>query len=495
MIELKNISKYFPANGVMALENVNFILKPSEVHALLGENGSGKSTLMHILAGFLPQSSGSILTDKKERRFYSPSDALACGIGMVRQHPGFIKGLKTWEHCILGSEKRDGLFFDPELSKKQAEEKARQWNLNLPLDSPAESLTVGQRQKASILALLLREVNWFIFDEPTAALSAEETESLFQLFKRLCGEGHGIIFITHKLKEALAISNRVTIIRCGITQEPRNTAGLSVEELRRAIFGEENIPSTKANVIKSPCYQSDEKPVLVIKDLHLEPFGLPAIKNINLRLTPGMIMGITGSRDSGYETLEYAVTGLLKAQNISPGQNNGLIALNGQDITGKGVRSFRNAGGAYLGADRMGSNLAQGLPLFDSLIIHAYLRERFGIFLNMTYLRAWCGKIMNRSGVTRSMADKPASFSGGMIQRILLQREFAEDASLLILTEPGSALDQINRTALAGALREYVNESRAALVFSSDAEELKFFTDEIMALKDGTLIKWGDDEI
>jgi ABC-type multidrug transport system ATPase subunit len=113
----------------------------------------------------------------------------------------------------------------------------------------------------------------------------------------------------------------------------------------------------------------------------------------------------------------------------------------------------------------------------------------------VTYLKAWSGKIMNRSGVTRSVADRPASFSGGMIQRILLQREFAEDASLLVLTEPGSALDQINRAALADVLREYVRENRVALVFSSDAEELKFFTDEIMALKDGTLIKWGDDEI
>jgi general nucleoside transport system ATP-binding protein len=373
LIVLKNISKYFPANRVMALENVNFIIKAAEVHALLGENGSGKSTLMHILAGFFPQSSGSILIDKKESRFFSPSDALACGIGMVRQHPGFIKGLKVWENCILGSEKRRGLFFDPGLSKKQVEEKACKWNFNLPLDSPAESLTVGQRQKAAILALLLKEVNWFIFDEPTAVLSAEETESLFQLFKRLCGEDRGIIFITHKLKEVLEISNRVTIIRGGVTQEPRNTAELSLEELRRAILGTDMTENfTEQN--KSSKQNPDETPILIIKDLYLEPPGLPIIKNINLRLKPGMIMGITGSRDSGYETLEYAVTGFLKTNDKNAEYGSGSIVLNGQDITGKGVRSFRNAGGAYLGTDRLGSNLAQGLPLFDSLIIHAYLR-------------------------------------------------------------------------------------------------------------------------
>ena len=475
----------------MALENVNFTLKAAEVHALLGENGSGKSTLMHILAGFYPQSAGSIFTDGKERRFFSPANALACGIGMVRQHPGFIKGFKVWENCVLGSERKGRFFFDSRLSRKTVEEKADQWHFNLPLDSPSESLTVGQRQKTAVLALLLREVNWFIFDEPTTVLSAEETESLFQLFERLRGEGRGIIFITHKLNEALAISNRITVIHHGVTQEPRDTAELSVEELRKSIFGTENLAEQSKDLSGDP----HGEPVLVIKDLHLEPPGLPAIKNINLHLTSGMIMGITGSRDGGYETLEYAITGLLKAQKKNSGQNNGSIALNGQDITGKGIRSFRNAGGAYLGADRLGSNLAPELPLFESLIIHAYRRKRFGVFLNMAYLKVWCGEIMNRSGIAHSVKDKAASFSGGMIQRILLQREFAEDASLLVLTEPASALDQINRAALADALREYVKGGRAALLFSSDTEELKFFTDKIMTLKNGALIRWRDDEI
>jgi general nucleoside transport system ATP-binding protein len=493
LLELKNISKYFPVNGVMALENVNFILRAEEIHALLGENGSGKSTLMQILAGFFPQSAGSIFVDGKELCFFSPADALACGIGMVRQHPGFIRGLKVWENCVLGSEIKGRLLFNYGLSKKTVEEKANQWHINLPLDSPAESLTVGQRQKAAILALLLRDINWFIFDEPTAVLSAEETESLFQLFKRLCGEGRGIIFITHKLKEALAIANRVTVIRHGVAQETRETSGFSVEELRREIFGADMADNSKEQK-KGSKQNIGELPILIIKDLHLEPPGLPAIKSINLRLTPGMIMGITGNRDGGYETLEHAITGFLKTGNKNANHSGGSIALNGHDITGKGIRAFRNAGGAYLGADRLGSNLARELPLFESLIIHVYRRERFGIFLNLAYLMAWCGQIMNRSGVMRPAEDKPVSFSGGMVQRILLQREFAEGASLLVLTEPGSALDQINRAALADALREYAGGGRAVLVFSSDAEELKFFTDEIMTLKNGALIKWGEDE-
>ena len=203
MVELRGISKYFPANGVMALDNAELNLKAGEIHALLGENGSGKSTLMHILAGYIPPTSGSIFVDGKRQRFSSSADALALGIGMVRQHPGYIKGFKVWEDCVLGSEKQrgQGIFLDSAFQRKRVEEKMNQWHFDLPLDEKAESLTVSQRQKAAILALLLRNVNWFIFDEPTAVLSAEETKNLFQLFDRLQSDGKGIIFITHKGKK------------------------------------------------------------------------------------------------------------------------------------------------------------------------------------------------------------------------------------------------------------------------------------------------------
>jgi len=194
MVELRGISKYFPSNGVTALENAGLTLRSGEVHALLGENGTGKSTLMHILAGYFPPTSGTILVDGKQRHFSTPADALALGIGMVRQHPGFIKGFRVWEDCILGAEKNNkpdsrlssrgnfagtflqkchSLFLDPGNSRERAGELSNQWGFDLPLDKEAESLTVSQRQKAAVLTLLLRNVKWFIFDEPTAVLTPE----------------------------------------------------------------------------------------------------------------------------------------------------------------------------------------------------------------------------------------------------------------------------------------------------------------------------------
>ena len=492
MVELRGVSKYFPSNGVIALANANFTLRPGEIHSLLGENGSGKSTLMHILAGYFPASSGIILVDGKKLNFSAPAKALAYGIGMVRQHPGFIKGFKVWEDCILGSEMQGRFFFDPLSLRKRVEEKAALWHFELPLDAEAESLTVGQRQKAAILSLLLKNVKWFIFDEPTTALSPEETQTLFGLYARLRSEGRGIVFITHKVEEAQAISDRVTEIKHGVTDTkqhfPKNIKPQGNYEIPiKTPFHVENVSSVAPVVNNLQVNENSAR--LVIKDLCLEMPGLPALSNVNLRLMGGSLLGITGDRNSGLETLELAVTGLLNQGGQSQGfiRQEGAIILNGLDITCKGVKAFRHAGGAYLGADRLGNNFAPALPIFESLVIHAFRRARFGIFLKMGSLNSWCREIMGRAGITRSLADRASSFSGGMLQRILLARELTENASLLVLTEAGSCLDQISRLRLAEELKKYVLQGASVLLFSADVDELLPFTGKIMVLREGTL--------
>jgi simple sugar transport system ATP-binding protein len=419
---------------------------------------------------------------------------------MVRQHPGFVRGLKVWEDCILGAETQKAkpffnIFFDPGASRKRVEELNSRWGFDLPLDKKAESLTVSQRQKAAILALLLRNVKWLIFDEPTAVLTPGETGTLLELLYRLRDEGRGIVLITHKLDEALAVSDRITVIRRGITRKPRSTKELSLADLKTAIFcsPEEQKIAEDNNCSRSPLRTlhtlpasretSKENPILVIKDLFLTPPGLPSIRNVNLQLMPGRITGITGVRDGGLETLEHAITGLLRCQ----GKFDGTITLNGYDITGKGTRAFRDAGGAYLGADRLGNNLAPSLPLKESLIIHAYRRGRRGVFLDMAHLNSWCLNIMNKAGIARPVSDRATSFSGGMLQRILLAREFAENASLLVLAEPGSGLDKSKRTVLEEELRALVKAGAAVLLFSTDMEELTSVADEIMELKNGEM--------
>ena len=508
MVELRGISKYFPSNGVTALENANLTLRPGEIHALLGENGSGKSTLMHIMAGYFPPSSGSVLVDGKERRFSSAAGALALGIGMVRQHPGFVKGFKVWEDCILGAEKPElfkkkpfcSLFLNPAISRKRVEELSKRWNFDLPLDGEAESLTVSQRLKAAVLSLLLRDVRWFIFDEPTAVLAAEESKTLYELFYRLRSEDKGILLITHKLNESLNVSDRVTIMQRGVTGESRNTKEISLEELKALVFGK----VTQQYILNSslPPKGDSHHFMLEIKNLRVESSGFPHLRNVNLRLMPGTILGIAGVRDSGLETLELAIAGLLEISHKSEGKQKsdskyeGSIIVNGRDITGKGVRAFREAGGAYLGADRLGGSLAWDLPLSESLIIHAFRAARRGIFLDIAVLNSKTRSIMSRAGISRSAADRANSFSGGMIQRVLLAREFAEDPSLLVLSEPGSSLDEANLEKLAEELKTFAGRGFSALLFSSDLDELKLLADEILTLRNGTLtVNGGGNEI
>ena len=509
MIELRGISKYFESNGVLALENAEFTLRPGEIHALLGENGTGKSTLMHILSGYFSPSSGSIFVDGKERRFSASADALAVGIGMVRQHPGYVRGFKVWEDCILGAETQKtkpffNMLFDPGKSRKRLEELNKRWGFDLPLDSKAESLTVSQRQKAAILALLLRDVKWLIFDEPTAVLTSGETETLVKILNRLRDEAHGIVLITHKLDEALSLSDRITVIRQGITQNPRNTHDITLNDLKTAIFGgmgnrersrrrhqgtqspkaSGNSPQSLVPDAFGDCVpRSLSSPILIIKNLTLKPPGLPSIKNINLRLMPGKILGITGVRDGGLETLEHAIAGIQRYS----GTFDGVITLNGRDITARGARAFRDAGGAYLGADRLGNNLAPGLPLKESLIINVYRKGQGKLFLDMAYINLWCRNIMKKAGIARSVSDKATSFSGGMLQRVLLAREFAENASLIVLAEPGSGLDKAKRSVLEDELRALAGAGTAVLLFSTDMEELTSVADEIMELKNGEL--------
>ena len=493
MVELKDVGKYFPSNGVTALEKANLSLHPGEIHALLGENGSGKSTLMHIMAGYFLPSSGNILVDGKERHFSAPAAALALGIGMVRQNPGFVKGFKAWEDCILGAENKSSrypsLFLHPGLSRKRCEELSNQWRFDLPLDAEAESLPVSQRLKAAVLSLLLRDVKWFIFDEPTAVLTPAEAKTLFELFRRLRSEGKGIVLITHKLEEAMEISDRVTIMRRGVTDEPRYTGELSVEGLKNLVSG-----GAKGDSHHLPHFKGDShlfQPVLEVKNLKIELPHLPHLRNVNLSLMPGKILGILGVRESGLETLELAVAGLLdfpvKNRVKDRGKCEGTITLNGRDITGKGVRAFRKAGGAYLGADRLGGNLAPELPLSDNLDIHSFRRARRWIFLDLRALDSWRRKIINRAGITRPLSDRADSFSGGMIQRVLLVREFAEEPSLLVLAGPGSSLDEANFARLTRELRALAGRGASALLFSTDMDELNSAADEILQLKNGTL--------
>ncbi|MDR2048749.1 MAG: ATP-binding cassette domain-containing protein [Treponema sp.] len=478
MILLHRIHKRFTPNGVKALDGADFELREGEIHALVGENGAGKSTLMHIMAGFLKASEGVIIADGQEARFSSPAKALAAGIGMVRQHPRLVQEFSVWENCALGSE--NSFLF----SKRRAKEVAalnERWNFGLPLEKPASELTVSQGQKAAILALLRRDVRYLIFDEPTAVLSPPETESLFELFRKLREEGKGIALISHKLNETLSLADRITVLRRGKTVGVLNAGEAEETRISALIFGR---PAARPGCPAEPSGGefANSPPALELKNAAVQVPGRPLIRGINLRVPPGGIVGIGGVRDSGLETLEMAVTGYLPLS--------GTITVNGKELNGrfrgfgKNVRAFRDAGGSYLGTRAEGRE-ETGLSIRDILVIHAHRRfQKYG-FLQTRRLAAWSKRVIKGAGVTGPDTVLASAFSGGQLQRILFMRELAEKKPLLVLAEPGRGLDQKSKNKLAVILRERAAAGAGILLFSTDSEELLSVCDTVMVLRNG----------
>jgi simple sugar transport system ATP-binding protein len=506
VVELRKIGKFFPSNGVRALDGADFTLREGEIHALLGENGAGKSTLMHIMAGFMKSGGtgsgaelrlapGHIVVDGREQRFSSPAGALSAGIGMVRQHPHQIPGFTVWENCSVGTQDHPPLWMDRRAYRNKIGELNERFHFDLPLDLPSENLSVSQGQKAAILTLLLRKVRYLIFDEPTAVLSPAETEQLFSIFRQLRDEGRGIVLISHKLDETLRLVDRVTVLRRGRTRLCCHASGLDSEALWEAIFGAESsqppltVPSlgTLAKMSSRPAFGSrpaesleedsllfSGPPALALRDFTVNVPGHPLIRGLNLTVERGRITGIAGVRDSGLETLERAVTGFLPSS--------GSLEINGIPLEGKNrIRSFRTAGAAYLDTRNEGIDLS----VQDMLIIHAHRRyQRRGI-LDKPQIRRWVSSVIAMAKVPFRDQATGAVFSGGQLQRLLLTREMAENTPLLVLSSPGRGLDRRYRKKLGLILREKASFGTGILIFSSDVEELLLLANHVMVLRNG----------
>ncbi|MDR2767403.1 MAG: ATP-binding cassette domain-containing protein [Treponema sp.] len=487
MVELRNIQKYFPSNGVAALSGADFTLREGEIHALVGENGAGKSTLMHIMAGFvkpggnfhpgLKRGCGTISVDGKDCVFNSPAQALNAGIGMVRQHPHLVPSFTVWENCILGSMKNPFVFMNQKAAAARAAFQNEKWNFRLPLEKYAKELTVSEEQKISILALLLRDVRYLIFDEPTAVLGDDESRNLFGIFGRLREEGKAVAIISHKLEEMARVADRVTVLRRGKTAAVLDSARLretGADTLGELIFGPEE--SRVQARVKPSVIRGADAPALKLGGFTVRVPGRPLVRGIDLVLPRGMILGIAGVRDSGLETLELAVAGFLPF--------GGIFEINGKTQEKNSVESFRRLGGAYLGT--RGEGIA--LPVEKQLIIHAHRRLQTHGFLKKRLLAKWTALIMKYAQAPEHLYRAPGTaFSGGQMQRLLLMREYAEDTPLLVLAEPGRGLDRRFRKKLALALKERAEKGAGILVFSAGCDELLEFADEVMVLRDGRL--------
>ena len=338
LLELRGITKRFP--GIVANDHVDFELAKGEVHALLGENGAGKSTLMNILYGLYHPDEGEVRLRGEPVRIDSPNAAIEHGIGMVHQHFMLIPVMTVAENIVLAVEPRKGPFLDIDAAEKSVREISQRFGLAVRPDARIESISVGMQQRVEILKALYRGAEILILDEPTAVLTPQEAEELFEIIRSLQAEGKSIIFITHKLGEVLAIADRITVLRRGKTIETVPREGATEEGLAKLMVGREVL----LRVDKTPATPGD--PLLEVEDLRvLDERGLEAVRGVSLDVRAGEIVGIAGVDGNGQSELVEAITGLRKAES-------GRVAAGGKDLTDENARDCMDAGVGHIPEDR-----------------------------------------------------------------------------------------------------------------------------------------------
>jgi general nucleoside transport system ATP-binding protein len=477
LLELKGITKRFP--GVVANDHVDFELTSGEVHALLGENGAGKSTLMNILYGLYHPDEGEIRLRGKSVRIHSPREAIDLGIGMVHQHFMLIPVMTVAENIVLHAEPHTGPFIDIDEAEERVQEISKQFGLAVRPEARVESISVGMQQRVEILKALYRGAEILILDEPTAVLTPQEAQELFEILESLKAEGKSIIFISHKLNEVLEVAERITVLRRGKTIETVPRQGATEEGLARLMVGREVL----LRVDKTPA--EPKETLLEVDDLHvLDERGLETVRGVSFEVHGGEIVGLAGVDGNGQSELIDAITGLRKAQS-------GRILVAGKEVTSAAARECLDAGVGHIPEDRQIRGLVLDFSLAENLALHDYRHEpdsRWGwLFPRRMVARA--KKLLMefdvRGGGPQTLA---VSLSGGNQQKVVVAREVARNPRVLVAAQPTRGLDVGAIEFVHRRLVEERDENRAILLVSFELEEILSLSDRILVIYEGEIV-------
>lgn len=483
ILEARNITKVYPG-GVVANHNVNLEVRKGEIHALVGENGAGKSTLMKMLFGMLSPTEGQIFVDGKEVRFSSSSDAIAAGLGMVHQHFMQVPSMTVAENLILGAETGTSFKVDRKKAAGITEELSEKYNLKVDAKERVEDISLAMRQKLEILKALYRGAHILILDEPTAVLTPQETEELFEQLKLLRENGHTIIFISHKLNEVKALCNRMTILRDGKTMGTYEISDLEEHEISRLMVGRD----------VSLDIEKDEaafgKTVFSVKDLvYTDPFGKTRLDHVSFSIREGQILGIAGIDGNGQSELVEAIVGTLK-------QQNGTVILNGQDLSAAPVIKRQEAGISHVSEDRMKYGTAPKLSLEDNAISKIYYTDQLktaGLIDNKK-VTAFTQKILTEFLVKFDHSKQSvAELSGGNVQKLVVGREYDYDPELLIMNQPTRGIDVGAIEFIRKKIVDMRRRKKAILLVSADLSEVLSLSDTILVMHEGRIVGYIDD--
>ena len=485
LVEMRAITKWFP--GVLANDRVSFDIRRGEIHTLLGENGAGKSTLMNILSGMLQPDSGHILIDGRVIRLESPQLAMKKGIGMVYQHFTLVPNLSVIENVILGLDY--GFVLDMDRAERRLKEMLGDFGLAVSPRVEVGHRPINQQQRVEIIKALLRGSRVLLLDEPTSVLTPPEARELFQILLQLKARGVAVVFITHKLDEALAVSDRVTILRQG-----RQVGELSPAELARydkAALSQRIIDTMFGGrpPLESPArpdrVHASTRTVCALRDVAaLNDRGVVAVRDITLSLSAGEIFGIAGVDGNGQKELGEVIAGqrsLLK----------GRIVIDGVDVTNKGVAAAARAGVGYVTDDRLGEACLPSLNVAENTVLKVIHRPPFSrwTFMNRAAIETHARRLIKDFNVKAAGPGVPIStLSGGNIQKLLLARELALKPTVLVCNKPTQGLDVLTARFILRTLREEADRGMAVLLISSELDEILELSDRIGVMYNGQLL-------
>jgi simple sugar transport system ATP-binding protein len=466
---------------VVANDDVSLTVDEGDIHVILGENGAGKSTLMNVLYALYQPDGGCIRIDGKKKQFDSPQDAIDEGIGMIHQHFKLVGPMTVTENIILGSEPKDslGIGLDMDAASREVKELSDRYGFEIDPDAVVEDVSVGVRQRVEILKALYRGADVLILDEPTAVLTPDEIESLFQVFDEMLEQGKTIIFITHKLDEAMTVADDISVLRDGMKVTTLPAAEATKERLAELMVGEEVL----LELDRDPHPKGAE--LLSVDDLRIENDDATVVEDVSLSVREGEVLGIAGVDGNGQTELANAIAGVTEF-------DGGSVTFDGIDATDWGRKRLNDAGLSYIPPDRQEQGLVMNFDHGENVILGEQHTFPIGRRMRNDGLAE---EIVEEYDVRTSGIDTPVkSLSGGNQQKLLVGRELERDPKLVIASNPTRGLDVGSIEFIHEQLLAARRNDRGVLLISSKLDELQQLSDRIAVMYEGEIIDTVDPE-
>lgn len=475
-VEMQGITKKF--GSFYALRDVNFAVEQGEIHSLLGENGAGKSTLMNIIYGMLQNDAGTVKIFGEPVNIKRPSQAIKLGIGMVHQHFMLTPVMTVLENIIVGAEPIHGPFVAYSEAEKKVQNLIDQYDFGIDANTKVQNLSVGEQQRVEIIKAIYRGAKILILDEPTAVLTPQEVEKLFDVLRQLKKAGTSIIIITHKLKETVAIADRVSILRAGVMIDTGiKTENCSINDLALMMVGR------KVDLTFTRRSKHIGDVALEVKNLNVTKKGVPVLKNFGIQIRRGQIMGIAGIEGNGQTELIEVLTGLRKPDSME-------LYKKGKQISGNAA-SFIRSGIGHIPEDRLARGLVLPMSIEENIILGYHKTSRFsrkGVRKEKEIVSFTKEKIEEYKIRTESAQTPCRALSGGNQQKVIIARVFSEDPDVLIVAQPTRGVDVGAQEFIHNQLLELRDQGKAILLISADLDEVRRLSDRLAVIYDGQIV-------